>query len=258
MPESFFEPRGEEYLSTELTRGPWSNDHQHGGPPAALMARTIEDAVRGEQLEVARFTAEFLKPVPLATLRIETTELRSGKKVRLLGTSLCADGVEVARATALLIRQKRVELPAPSPGPSPPRHPDGCEPFEFPFFRSRVGYHVGMEVRFARGDWGQGPTQAWMRMRHPLLADEAPSPLQRVVIAADSGNGVSPILDPKRYLFINPDLTVHLHRMPRGEWVCLDAQTHLGSEGRGLAESKLWDVDGPLGRSLQSLLVDER
>jgi hypothetical protein len=58
----------------------------------------------------------------------------------------------------------------------------------------------------------------WMRMRHPLLAGEQPSRLQRVLIAADSGNGVSATLDYRSYLFVNVDLSVHLHRMPEGEW----------------------------------------
>ena len=62
-------------------------------------------------------------------------------------------------------------------------------------------------------------------MRHPLVAGEEPTPLQRVLIAADSGNGISSTLDFRRYLFINVDLTVHLHRLPAGEWVCLDAVT---------------------------------
>ena len=47
-------------------------------------------------------------------------------------------------------------------------------------------------------------------MRHPLVAGEEPSPLQRVLIAADAGNGVSAALDWRRYLFINTDLSVHL------------------------------------------------
>ena len=70
-----------------------------------------------------------------------------------------------------------------------------------------------------------GPAVVWMRMRQPLVAGEEPSPLQRVLVAADSGNGVSATLDWARYLFINVELTVHLHRALAGEWVCLDAIT---------------------------------
>jgi hypothetical protein len=40
------------------------------------------------------------------------------------------------------------------------------------------------------------------------------------------------------------------------EWVCLDAVTWAQPNGVGLAESLLWDRRGPIGRSLQSLLLE--
>ena len=75
-------------------------------------------------------------------------------------------------------------------------------------------------------------------MRAALVAGEQPTPLQRVLIAADSGNGVSATLDWSRYVFINVDLTVHLHRLPAGEWVCLDAITVPEPTGVGLADTR--------------------
>ena len=92
-------------------------------------------------------------------------------------------------------------------------------------------------------------------MRHPLLEGEEPSVYQRVAVAADSGNGISAILDMKHYSFVNSDLTVNLLRRPRGEWVCIDARTLLGPNGCGLAESTLYDRHGLIGRATQSLLV---
>jgi hypothetical protein len=97
-----------------------------------------------------------------------------------------------------------------------------------------------------------------MRMRQPLVAGERPSPLQRVLTAADSGNGVSATLDWRRYLFINVDLSVHLERMPSGEWLCLDAVTLPQPSGIGVADTLLLDEGGRIGRALQTLLVAER
>jgi hypothetical protein len=79
-----------------------------------------------------------------------------------------------------------------------------------------------------------------------------------VLAAADSGNGVSAALDWSHYLFINVDLTVHLHRLPAGDWVCLDAVTTPEPTGIGLADTALRDERGPIGRALQTLLVRER
>jgi hypothetical protein len=79
-----------------------------------------------------------------------------------------------------------------------------------------------------------------------------------VLIAADSGNGVSSALDYRRFIFINPDLTVYLHRYPEGEWVCLEAATTASNRGLGLAHSVLHDLRGPIGHGLQGLLIGER
>ena len=87
---------------------------------------------------------------------------------------------------------------------------------------------------------------------------EEPSPWQRAAAAADFGNGVSAELDFDVELFINPDLTVSVHRPPVGEWVCLDARTRFGTPGIGAAESELWDAEGRIGRSVQSLVVEVR
>ena len=115
-----------------------------------------------------------------------------------------------------------------------------------------------MALRLARGTPGAGAVAMWMRMRIALVKDETPSALQRVVVAADSGNGISACLDPVHYTFINPDLTVYLHRPPQGEWICLDAYTQVQAEGVGLADTRLYDVGGAIGRSDQSLIIQAR
>jgi acyl-CoA thioesterase len=81
--------------------------------------------------------------------------------------------------------------------------------------------------------------------------------LIRVCAAADFGNGASQIL-PSSHTYINPDLTIYLHRYPRGEWVCIDAVTRVEDNGIGLAESRLLDRDGTIGRAVQSLIIEER
>ena len=91
-----------------------------------------------------------------------------------------------------------------------------------------------------------------------MVAGEEPTPLQRVMAAADFGNGVSHVLAFEDHVFINPDLTVHLAREAVGEWIALDARTVLGPAATGLAESTLFDAEGRLGKAVQSLLVDAR
>ena len=95
-------------------------------------------------------------------------------------------------------------------------------------------------------------------LRVPLVDGQETAPLERVVAAADFGNGVSKVFDMDEVLFVNPNLNVLLYRLPVGEWICLDAVTRFGDQGVALAESLLFDEQGPIGRSAQTLLVEPR
>jgi hypothetical protein len=61
---------------------------------------------------------------------------------------------------------------------------------------------------------GAGPGAAWMRARVALVEGEEPSAFQRAVIVADSGTGVSQGVDYRRWLAINVELTLSVHRDP--------------------------------------------
>ena len=254
--EAFYLPDGDTFVSTVHTRGPWSPEHQHGGPPSALLTRAVE---RVADLPVVRVTVEILRPVPIAPLRIVTRPLRPGKRVQLWEAVMTSAGAEICRATVLCIRETAIDLPELPPHPAATLPgPDELPETIFPFFRDMEGYHRAMELRFARGTWGQRAAACWMRMRPTLVAGETPTPFQRVMVAADCNNGITNVLDPRRFVFINPDLTVHVHRHPVDEWVLLDAVVNPERTGRGSAESLLHDRRGPIGRSVQSLYVDTR
>ena len=121
-----------------------------------------------------------------------------------------------------------------------------------------TGFHNGgVDIRYVRGRIDRpGPATAWFRLRVPVVAGEEPTPAQRAMAVSDFGNGIGSELEFGSHLFINPDLTVYLHRHPEGEWVCLDARTRFGPPGTGMAESALWDARGRIGRALQSLYVE--
>jgi hypothetical protein len=242
------------WLPTDRARGPWSPDALHGGPTAALLARAVEPLLA--PLPVARITVELVRPVPVAPLAVTSKLLRDGRKIRLAEARLEHDGTLLAWATALGIRNAEVKVPEQSSDrPSPPEAGRGA--------KARVmhdGFHnIGVEHRFVHGMIGEpGPATDWIRLRVPVIAGESPSPLLRTVAAADFSNGISALVQFDELLFINPDLTVHLCRQPVGEWICLDAQTQLDPSGVGLATSKLYDLKGPVGRAVQSLLVESR
>jgi hypothetical protein len=252
---------GARFTSSGLTRGPWHPDHQHAGPPTALVCRAIEVAAQEHGLtHVARLTANLLRPVPIDDLEVKVATVYVGRNAGHFSAELLAGSKVVGVFTALAQRESELVLPeglAGHPLPTMPTLPQDSAPAYFPFAGRHVGYSDLVETRQARGHLFDGPCAIWFRLHHPLVEDEAPSPYQRVAVAADSGNGISAVLDYQRYSFVNSDLTINLLRRPQGEWMCLDARTWLGSSGCGLAESALYDQFGLIGRATQSLAVRE-
>jgi hypothetical protein len=260
MPSSaFVASNGDSYRPSSLTRGPWHPDHQHAGPPIALMCRAIEIAALKLGLtHLSRLTANLLRPVPIRDVTIEVITNYVGRNSGHFSARLKADDKEVALLTALAQRENDVKLPDDLPGhplPFAPRGPEDSPAAIMPFHGKQVGYADLVDTRVARGVFFKGPSAIWFRLQHPLLEGEEPSAYQRVAVAADSGNGISAILDFARYSFLNLDLTINLLRKPVGEWICLDARTCLGPNGCGLAESMLYDLHGFIGRATQSLAI---
>jgi hypothetical protein len=253
---SFYEPLGAgRFRATTHTSGPWDPKFQHAGPPAALLGRALERCEPRDDFVFARFTYEILRPVPVAEVAVSVRVARPGRSVELLEGELTAGGEPI-----VMVRAWRVlRAAAPSIAHDAPLPPRPAEATPLPPELDDFGYGNAVELRFAEGGWNQpGPATVWTHLRVPIVPDEEPTGLQRVLAVADSGNGVSAALPFASWLFINPELTVHLRREPRGEWVCLDAETTIDEGGAGLARSTLSDDDGVVAHGAQSLLVAPR
>jgi hypothetical protein len=259
LPEAFYLPLGDgRFQPTEHTVGPWTPDAQHFGPPSALLVRALEELPAEREFQLARVTVEILGPAPLTELSVSAEVARPGRSVELLSAELADGSKPVARASAWRIAASDTSEIAAGTAPSLPQPPE-----DFPLMERPEGWQGGyldaMEWRSVLGGFGaEGPATVWGRQRVSLVDGEKPSPLQRVFAVADSGNGVSNFLDPRRWWFINSELTVHLLREPDGEWIGLDAVTMVGPAGVGTATSRLHDLGGQLGVGAQALLVRER
>lgn len=258
MTDAFYAPLGGgRYASTGHTAGPWVAGNQHMGPPSALLARELEALPSAAPMAISRVTVEILGPVPVAEVEVTAEVVRPGRSVELLRARMSAGGRAVAECAAWRVVVSDTTavrtgdgpaLPGPEAGEPMPR-PEGWGP----------GYLDAMEWRALSGSLGvPGPATVWGRQRVDLVAGEPPSPLQRLLVLADSGNGVSGLLDPRRWFFINTELTVHPHREPEGEWIGMDAHTVIGARGTGTAHTVLHDRSGPVARGAQALLVRPR
>jgi acyl-Coa thioesterase superfamily protein/acyl-CoA thioesterase superfamily protein len=272
---SIFVPEGASFVPTEQARGPWDPQALHGGAPAALIASAFERLEPGAELRIGRLSYEFLRPIPLVPLTLSTEIVRPGRRVQELAAELRAGEETIVRARALRVQAVPGEAAAaaaaeaadageapgeePYPDPAMPPREQG-EPLRFSLNDSEEASFAGtaMEMRWLNEPWRLGPGRVWQRLRHPLLPDLPASALARLAATADFCNGVSATLPFDRFLFINADLSIHLQRLPRGEWIGLDARTRLHEGGAALAEGVLHDEQGPLGRAFQTLVVQAR
>ncbi|HET7408544.1 MAG TPA: thioesterase family protein [Mycobacteriales bacterium] len=254
---SFYEQLDETtFRATEATVGPWDAASQHAGPPSALLGRTLELADPREELMLARVTTEILGPVPTpADLTVTARVARPGKRVEMVEAEMAHAGRPVMLARGWRIARVAADLPVDDAPRQPPPLPADSDPDP----GNSGGYFTSMEWRWVNGHFtALGPATVWARMRVPLVDGEEPSPWQRVLCLADSANGISNRLPMADWLFINTELTVHLFREPVGDWVCMDAVSHAGTDGVGLATSRLFDAQGQVGRGAQALLIAER
>jgi hypothetical protein len=292
---AFYEPAGQDtYVATAATAGPWSHDAQHGGPPSALAARALQRHQPDERQRLGRVAVDILRPIPVGKLSVRTRLVRPGRRITLAEAVMEADGQEVLHARGWRIEKPAGEIPeivdGASAGPLPAV---GTGQAPSIFTREPQGYLASIEWRFLPQDHLDGVAEgmhlaeggpdgadtrlvpgtreahdtharyaqvraAWTRPRIPLLPDEEPSAMSRALLVADSGSGVGAALPVAEYTFINVDVAVVLPRDPIGEWLLLEASTAVGSDGTGLAMTRLSDRTGPCGRAWQTLIVAPR
>jgi len=269
-PSALFTRRGDDlFQATLAARGPWDERALHGGPVAALAARSLEAALAAARRDddpafhPARFTLEMERPVGLGPLRLAAEVTRPGRSVRTVESTLHdVDGRRLARATLIGIRTRTEPLDlsgAVRPDDDPPTPPGPVDRATWDTFDGPAFHRDGVEHHFVSGSFlAIGPAIDWIDLRLPVVDGEVPSALQRTVAAADFGNGISAAVSHATHTFINPDLTVTLHRMPVDGPVAVQAMTRVETSGVGTSESVLWDGRGRIGSAVQTLVVTPR
>jgi acyl-CoA thioesterase len=271
MTDAIFLPDGPFMVPTDLAGSPWGPGLLHGGPPAGLVGRAVERHLAADpELQPVRLTLDLFRPVPKEPLRTELDVVREGKRIAAIQVSLLAGQVEVARAAVLALRRSRVELPrhALPPPPGVPHHenypttglsdalrgPRDAAP-RGPMPR---GFHTTIEVRPVGGRPGKGRATAWIRIPVPFVLGEATGPLTRLAATSDFGSPLGHIRPSEDVGFINADISLHIHRLPEGEWICLEAEGTAQETGLGLVETRVHDVHGPIGRVCQAIMINRR
>jgi hypothetical protein len=259
MSDSYFTTKDNVWFEpTAWSRGPWDKDACHGGPPTALLVRAMEGLVTGQRL--ARISVELMRPIPTVGFRVQAEVRRPGRSVTFTEAEIFDEERVYVRAFGMHMREL-YGLEVDTAAVVSPLFTESV-PAAFPIrsTHDRKGFVDSVEVRYdPSGSMGEGgPATMWMRTQVPILSDEEPSPFQKICPLADSGNGISYNAPIGEMLFLNPDLSISLHREPVGDWFCSRSVSHWQRTGTGMADSELFDDHGPVGRAVQNLLLAPR
>lgn len=269
VPSALFERDRSAFIPTELTRGGWSDDAQHGSPPSGVLARALEAVPTAAPMQVVRFTVDLFRAVPLRPLEVQTRTVRDGLRMQLVEATLSHNGVEMGRATALKIRTADLDEPEELQGTAGSDHPPSPAPEELPSLDwrdhfgpggHRLRFHTdAVDIRTVDDSFVRvAPGETWFRLLRPIVAGETMSDFQRVATMADLANGNAQALDPKKWLYVNPDITLYLHRLPQGEWIGMRSVVHQAPHGIGVTDTRVYDRAGRVGHISQAQILERR
>lgn len=261
------DPDYEYFQPTPATVSVWSPDIQHGGPPTGLLVRAMENAVDAADGQAfSRVTMEILGAVGLGVNRVRTWMPRPGRQISQVAAELEAqqsDGTfrVVGRTTAWRLKSSDSTAIEAAPHPPLPFGPaDLPQSVGFPDLDGvpvawgRIGFIGTVRIAFQPGRTGQTPA-AWIRPLLPLVAGEETSALASAFTVIDVANGVGTRLNPLEWSWMNTDTTVHLTTQPRGAWIGIDSAMAAGVAGYGASFADLYDENGFIGRSAQTVLL---
>ena len=245
--------------STEYTRSNWGPDLQHGSPPLALLTKLVEELSARSGLRIGRLSMDILGAIPVGPVRARAQVERPGSRVAMISAEMQAERADgsvraVARVSAWLIAISDTvdaasdRYPPMREGPAQPV-PD--------IFADAGGYFDAITWRPQRVDDGAAAV-SWFTPTAHIVDDEETTPLQRLAAVVDCANGVGKILDPNEFAFMNTDTVVHLHRLPVGNDFALRARASVGPDGAGVTTGEVFDTDGFVGTSAQTLLIQRR
>jgi hypothetical protein len=247
------------FESTDGTRSNWDPEIQHGSPPLALMTKLIEELAADSGLRVGRLTLDILGAIPVTQARVRAWVERPGSRISLMAAEMSAPrphGTEraVARVTAWLLATSDTADAVID------RYPPLVEGDSLAVPHAWVGRNGYLDTV----NWRQAPpvegqsNVAWLSPMVPLIDSESTTELQRLAMVADSANGVGAALDPEKFVFMNTDTVVHLHRLPTGNDFALRARGSIGPDGIGVTTADIFDRQGFIGTVAQTLLVQRR
>jgi hypothetical protein len=245
---AFFEPTDAGLVPHPDARAPWADDMLHGRLLAGLAAWAIERDHGDPDFVPVRLTVDLYKSPAMAPTTVETKLVRAGGRVRAVDAFVTVGGHDVARASTLWLKRGVApdgedEIPHTLPWDAPPPETTVGDPS-----MPDIAFDVRPIDGRGFGAPGPAPRRVWLRDQRPLVAGSEFTPFLRAALCADFA---SPFANsgPTGLDYINADLTLHLGRLPVGEWIGIETDDRVAADGVSVAQCVYFDEQGPIGFS---------
>lgn len=246
---------GERFMPSKHVGGAWDEADLHVSPVVGLVVHHVEGWRREQNLGakvLGRLSLDILGRLERGEIELQSRLLRPGRTIELIETTVTIAGrLTLLARTWFMSENDSAGVAGAEWSPMP--GPGSAQPFEITDIWSG-GYIQSVEARKI-GEPRAGRAQAWIRSKVELIESEQASELARFAALVDTANGVAVRESPDRWMYPNLDLTIHLFRQPRGEWIGFDTTVSFGENGQGLTASVLHDEHGAVGTAQQILTV---
>lgn len=244
---AFYRRDGDAYAPTGIGVSPWNGTSQVGLALAGLSGHVIARVPTQEPMLTTRISIDILGAVPLVPLVPAVRILRDGKRMQVVDAEFFEGDKLWLRATAV---RARIADTGERSTPLTRRYWNENDTYEnLKWFEER-------QIELDRGK--PGPGAIWVRFLTDIVEGEPLDPLSLAAILGDFGNGTAPVLPMMENTLANMDITVCMSRLPRGDWMLIDAEGETSGQGSGYSRTRLGDAEGMFATAMQSIFIDQR
>ena len=241
------------YRSNIHAQGAWNPHEQHMAPATGLLCAELEQFQPRSDMRIGRVSLDIFGLIVFGEFTITTRMIRAGKTIELMESEMQANGKTciVARAWKMMT-QDTTDISGLED--SAIEHPEN-----FPIWEGMKDWPGGFirstETR-CNTERRAGKGVVWITNDLDMVENQLTSDFVHLMGMVDTANGIVSRQQPlKGWAFPNLDLQIHLHRLPQGKWLGIEAVQQFGNDGVGITSAVLHDVQGPFGRSEQILTL---
>ncbi|KAA0112812.1 acyl-CoA thioesterase domain-containing protein [Mycolicibacterium sp. P9-22] len=243
-PFHFTQTEHDTYAPSTYAQSHWGPDHLNGPALVGLVARALETSFGDPAFLPSRLTVDLFKAARGVPTITKLTLVRDGRRVRNAECELIQDGVTVVRATLVQYRLS-----------APPRGTEWVCAAEFagpPDRDESRGIGIGSDEigwTSAIADHQNASRKRFINRTIDVVDGYRNTPFVRAAMAAE-GTSLVTNLGTAGVGYINGDLTVALARLPRDEWIGVQADSHWAADGIAVGTSTLFDGQGAIGTGM--------